>query len=536
MKIRNIANNRQELTKGYWVYIGGLDPAKFSDAQGFSNYFRISSDPSNPEVIGIENITDYRTEPDGNGFLNVAVRINKKFQVPSYVFSNYSNSFGTSQLTYFIDPNALNTSIGIRSFAANPIKHVLTRNLISVSTQWNGFGSATRIVDFEQLGKFTSDFMFHDYRDNFVRLNVRNVVGVKDKDYSGDTSIYNFWNGVIYANPILQTINAGFPLNSLQLAASKPNVEIRYVTNKSLPNNFADGDIDVTNTSDTSISLNITEPTSTNTIDYYNIFIKDLSDPNNIVNLYFPYQELESNVGDITGLNPNTTYEICVQAVDIFFNKNEKSKKIVATTNDNFGKFLFANIANPTAGSDAILTVADLFAKLNYHKNAGLWDIDQASNYIVAFKIRGNDVQAYLHKEYFETFYANFQYWNNGSSIDDLCRITKFYDYDAVVKTFSNSNTFYQAGLEQFSAPNLEVIQGGDFDCNFGFAPKHKLTLFYAPKLIELGTTSNENTFRNGISSSCVLTVSSTLQTNNNGNPDGDIAYAASTGATVNYI
>lgn len=333
MRIIDIAKKRQALTKGYWVYIGGLDPAKYATKQGFSDYFRIESNPSNAEVIGIDNITDYRTELDGNGFLNVAVRINKKFEVADYVFSNYDTHDSDSQITYFIDPNALATSIGIRSFAANPIEHVLTRNLINVDTQWNGFGSATRIVDFEQLRKFDSDFMFHNYRDNFVRLNVRNVVEVKEHDYSGDSSIYNFWNGVIYANPILQTINAGLPLNSLQLAASKPNVEIRYVTNKSLPNNFAEGDITVTDTSDTSISLNITEPTSTNTIDYYNIFIKDLSDPNNIINLYFPYQELESNVGDITGLNPNTTYEICVQAVDNFFNKNEKSKKIVATTN-----------------------------------------------------------------------------------------------------------------------------------------------------------------------------------------------------------
>jgi hypothetical protein len=95
--------------------------------------------------------------------------------------------------------------------------------------------------------------------------------------------------------------------------------------------------------------------------------------------------------------------------------------------------------------------------------------------------------------------------------------------------TFQNNNA-----LKTFSAPLLTTVTNSAVIwCN---SNSSSLVSFYAPKLATLGTPQSDYSFYN-IKAGATITVSSALQTNNNGEPDGDLVYASGTrGATIVYI
>lgn len=141
----------------------------------------------------------------------------------------------------------------------------------------------------------------------------------------GDNQV---WNGsgansnlIIYAHPSLATNNAGTPDGDIAYAISQ-SATVRYVTNFTAPNPVTT--LSAGTIYNTAIQLNFTPPSSTNTVDYYEVYKDGI----------LQSQEVTASGQYITGLTPNTFYNITLKAVDIFYNKSVVSNILsVSTTN-----------------------------------------------------------------------------------------------------------------------------------------------------------------------------------------------------------
>ncbi|MEY3501810.1 MAG: hypothetical protein RL308_3483 [Bacteroidota bacterium] len=129
----------------------------------------------------------------------------------------------------------------------------------------------------------------------------------------------NLPNLKIYAHPSLQTSNGGGVEGDLAFAISN-GATVRYVTNFTAPSSITD--LTSGTITSTSIQLNFTAPTgSANAIDYYEIWLNGVNS-NKTITASGQY---------ITGLTLNTTYNIELKPVDIFYNKST-SNNIIRTT------------------------------------------------------------------------------------------------------------------------------------------------------------------------------------------------------------
>lgn len=210
------------------------------------------------------------------------------------------------------------------------MQFVLMRNITELANQWIGFSDIVpRVMDFEGLKKLDLGY-FHNLRNPPDRLNIRNADTLIPNPTSNDQVFtnYNLNNTgskrTIYAHPTMATINNGNPLTSLQDCINR-GARVRYVTNKISPENFNQGDVIITSEKYRAFNFSVNTPLSTNNVEFYDVWIKDLSDPENVINRFFPYQEIQTGKMFINGLKDNTDYELQVQAVDVFFNKNERS-------------------------------------------------------------------------------------------------------------------------------------------------------------------------------------------------------------------
>jgi len=123
----------------------------------------------------------------------------------------------------------------------------------------------------------------------------------------------------IYCNPFLQTSNSGAEEGDIAYSRSL-GATIRYVTNFTVPNVITD--LAVATVYATSIDLVWTLPSSTNTIDYYEIYVDGIFN-----------KKVTTLSATITGLTYLQTYNFTVIAVDIFYNKSEVSNILTQEIN-----------------------------------------------------------------------------------------------------------------------------------------------------------------------------------------------------------
>lgn len=321
------------IQQGGRIFIGGLDPNKFATAQGFNQYFRKNFDPNEIEVIPLANISNYTAVLNSNGFLNVSLYVSEFFDIPSRVFSNFGTPKSGSQIKYYIDPEGYSKSLSIRSFASQTgMSHFLVKGLNSLGLQWN---TSVNIdyLDFESL-YLLGEFYFDNMRFGVERLNVRNasMLGAS-QDPASDTVFVNFnleqsnKRNVIYAHPVMATINNGSVLYTLQQAINN-GVDVRFVNDTSnIPATVTDLSAEI-------IGANFVKLDFTNIVDadFYEVWIKDFSDPENVVNQFFLFSEVSNTNKYVAELKENTQYEIRVKAVDANYNKGEFSENIILTT------------------------------------------------------------------------------------------------------------------------------------------------------------------------------------------------------------
>jgi len=171
-----------------------------------------------------------------------------------------------------------------------------------------------------------------------------------------------FSGRLLYVHPSLATNNAGAPDGDIAYAISQ-GATVRYVTNFTAPSpitNLTAGFV-----YGTAIQLNFTAPSSTNAIDYYEVWQNGV------------YKNTITASGQyITGLSVNTTYNIELKPVDIFYNKSTSNVVSVTT----------ANISYTDTDANAYISAATLtglerdsaYQLITDLKTAGLWTKIQA--------------------------------------------------------------------------------------------------------------------------------------------------------------
>lgn len=142
-----------------------------------------------------------------------------------------------------------------------------------------------------------------------------NLGGTNGDDF---VFVYGYNVNKIYCHPSLATNNGGAPDGDIAYAISQ-GATVRYVTNFDAPSQvttLAAGTI-----ASTTVQLNFTAPSSTNSIDYYECYA------NGILK-----NTITASGQNITGLTTTTNYDITIIAVDIFYNKSVVSNSINVTT------------------------------------------------------------------------------------------------------------------------------------------------------------------------------------------------------------
>jgi len=148
----------------------------------------------------------------------------------------------------------------------------------------------------------------------------------------------------LYCHPSLATNNGGAEDGDVAVARAQ-GAKIVFVSSFVAPSaisNLSSGNI-----TDKEIQLNFTPPSSTNTIDFYEVYVNDVY-----------YSDISVNGGYIGGLTASTSYSIKVKAIDIYFNKSLFSNTISASTNSTANALLnglvsFYNL-NETTTDDSI--------------------------------------------------------------------------------------------------------------------------------------------------------------------------------------
>lgn len=137
----------------------------------------------------------------------------------------------------------------------------------------------------------------------------------------GDNAVFVDINpaAYIYCHPSLATNNGGAPDGDLAYAIAR-GCSVRYVTNFTAPNQITD--LSAGTIYNTAIQLNFTAPSSTNAIDYYDLYINGI----------LQTQQITASGQFITGLTPSTSYNITLIAVDIFYNKSVVSNSVTQST------------------------------------------------------------------------------------------------------------------------------------------------------------------------------------------------------------
>lgn len=272
--------------------------------------------------------------------------------VGSDVRCSITGSYGSSG-TWFQGQSATNNNAGITSFDD---KDGLVTSLIDGAFYANQQNMLITKIFFKNC-TYIGDYCFYDYANRsyiqeIILPKCVQVIGPTGRHFCGlkklkrvyiplvntlgntigDNEIFLNSNPscVIYANPFLQTCNAGSPDGDLQYASSL-GMSVRYVTN--FTPSAAVNDLSAGTIYNSVVQLNFTPPSSANGVDFYEVYVNGV------------FKNEIKNSGDfVLGLIKNTNYNIEIIAVDNLYNKSE-----------------FSNIINVTTGNNALDTDAESY-------------------------------------------------------------------------------------------------------------------------------------------------------------------------------
>lgn len=255
---------------------------------GVSSTINTTSQLATKLGISVSNISSFSIIGS-----DVKCNITGNYSIPVNAFNSDLN------ITYYNDADGLVTSLSNGSFyRAVNLVYCYFKNAVSVGNQsFDGDGQTMIIKTIytpsaTSYGSSVSNNTV--FRDNYPGLRV-------------------------YVNPILATANSGSPDGDLALIISNGGY-VRYVTSFTPPSQV--DTLSSSNIYDTAVKLVFTQPSSSNPIDYYEVYINGVY-RNNIY----------SNSGYASGLSASTNHNITIVAVDVYFNKSIPSNSLSISTN-----------------------------------------------------------------------------------------------------------------------------------------------------------------------------------------------------------
>ena len=295
------------------TFIGGLG-TEVSDENDLASLFDFNA----------TDVTDFLIDSDNN----ISFRINKSYSPDYNAFNTLKSGLFSNSITYYIDRggfvnSGLSEDIGITSmFYAQTNLHTL----------WMPNATSSG-----------SDLLRQCYGLTYVRLDsVINLTGgnqfrINDATLSQLKRIYIPKATTIQSSNVFKGINSGTVIyhestmsaNSELLEAQNTyGAVLKSVSNFTPPNEVSD--LSASLVGNSSLDLLFTTPTSTNSIEFYEVWIDD--NTNNSFQLNTIYQEITASGASVTGLNAGTNYNIRIVSCDEYWNRSGYSNTINVTT------------------------------------------------------------------------------------------------------------------------------------------------------------------------------------------------------------
>ena len=244
---------------------------------------------------------------------DIECSISGSYSIPFQCFYQDTN------ITSYVDIDGLVTDLGENVFReTTKIKELNFKGIVTLNGTFVDRESQIQLVYLKNCTSILGQF----YNDFYPSKKVFYIPAVTTL---GANSGYNsvFYNGAssvgctIYAHPSLQTSNGGGVEGDLALAISN-GATVRYVTNFTAPSPITN--LSVGNVYGAAIQLIFTAPSSTNSIDYYEVWQNGVNTGKRIT----------ASGEYVTGLTLNTAYTFQLIPVDIFFNKS--TSNVVSTS------------------------------------------------------------------------------------------------------------------------------------------------------------------------------------------------------------
>lgn len=226
-------------------------------------------------------------------------------------------------ITYYDDRdglvNVLNSECFGGSYGETALNWVNFPNVTSVIQSFN-FTPNLKIIELPKATSITGT-AFGDCEKKTIYAPLCTTLG--SSNLNNDVFLSITGSPIIYVHPSLATNNAGSPDGDLDYAITR-GATVRYVTNFTAPNPVTT--LSAGTIYNTAVQLNFTAPSSTNAIEYYELYFGGV----------LQTQKITASGQYITGLTPSTSYSnITLIAVDIFLNKSVVSNSLsVSTTSD----------------------------------------------------------------------------------------------------------------------------------------------------------------------------------------------------------
>jgi len=198
----------------------------------------------------------------------------------------------------------------------------------------NGFLSQAYKLDYLELPELNEIYV-----QNSTRANFSNLSGLK-RCYMPKLSTISYPSGqvksfigtipsscVFYVPTALETSNGGNREQLVEHLEDTQGCTIVYIDNETPPNEVTD--LNVVSISSGSVVLSWTTPTSTNTVEFYEVWIDDGVTS---WHKYFPKQHMFTSGSTLSSLTSSTNYNIKIVAVDEYYNKSGYSNTINITT------------------------------------------------------------------------------------------------------------------------------------------------------------------------------------------------------------
>lgn len=256
------------------------------------------------------------------------------------------NNIFTTLVTYWLDPQSLCTYLGYRVFINNsqPTK-ITAEGHTTWPTQMFRYASDTEYIRFPNISVAPTGYEQYNNAGT-TRLYLGQATMFGDPTVAVGSDPWRLWNkstGVFYIDAYEQTSNSGG--TNATIAAWIGGSDVRYVTNLTPPNPVTDlsvSDIDVTG-----CTLNFTPPSSTNALDFYEVWVDDGT--NNPELLYHFFDEIPDSGSTLTGLTSGVTYTVKVVACDEFWNRSDFSNEVTVNLIPSYPDGLWFTVSATTS-------------------------------------------------------------------------------------------------------------------------------------------------------------------------------------------